>query len=117
MWCDEHVGAWKRIVDFVHAHSGTAFGAQIGHSGRKGSTKLMWEGIDEPLPEGNWPVIAPSPLPYSPRNQVPRAMTREDMDRVRFEFEESVRGAVAAGFDLLELHWRTGTCCRRSCRR
>ena len=87
MWCDEHVGAWKRIVDFVHAHSGTAFGAQIGHSGRKGSTKLMWEGMDEPLPEGNWPVMAPSPLPYSPRNQVPRAMTREDMDRVRFEFE------------------------------
>ena len=108
MWCDEHVGAWKRIVDFVHAHSGTAFGAQIGHSGRKGSTKLMWEGIDEPLPEGNWPVMAPSPLPYSPRNQVPRAMTREDMDRVRFEFEESVRGAVAAGFDLLELHCAHG---------
>src|SRR5690349_13737421 len=108
MWCDEHVAAWKRIVDFVHAHSSCAFGAQVGHSGRKGSTKLMWDGIDEPLPEGNWPVMAPSALPYSPRNQVPRAMTSEDMDRVRFEFEESVRGAVAAGFDLLELHCAHG---------
>ena len=75
IWCDEHVAAWKRIVEFVHAHGGCAFGAQIGHSGRKGSTKLMWEGIDEPLPDGNWEVIAPSPIPYSPRNQVPREMT------------------------------------------
>jgi anthraniloyl-CoA monooxygenase len=108
MWCDEHVAAWKRIVSFVHEHSTCAFGAQVGHSGRKGSTKLMWEGIDEPLPEGNWPLMAPSALPYAPRNQMPRAMTRDDMDRVRFEFEQSVRGAVAAGFDLLELHCAHG---------
>jgi anthraniloyl-CoA monooxygenase len=108
MWCDEHVAAWKRIVDFAHSNSGCAVGAQIGHSGRKGSTKLMWDGIDEPLDEGNWPLIAPSALAYSPRNQVPRAMTRDDMDVVRFEFERAVRGALEAGFDLLELHCAHG---------
>src|SRR6185437_15414863 len=66
MYTDEHVGAWKRIVDFAHVQANCAIGAQLGHSGRKGSTKLMWDGIDEPLDEGNWPVIAPSPLPYGP---------------------------------------------------
>jgi anthraniloyl-CoA monooxygenase len=108
MYRDEHIAAWKRIVDFAHAHGDCAFGAQLGHSGRKGSTKLMWEGIDEPLESGNWPVIGPSRLPYGTRNQVPREMTREDMDAVLAEFERAVRGAIAAGFDLLELHCAHG---------
>jgi anthraniloyl-CoA monooxygenase len=108
MWCEEHVAAWKRIVDFAHAQGACAIGAQIGHSGRKGSTKLMWDGMDEPLDEGNWPVIGPSALAYGPRNQVPRAMTRDDMDVVVAEFERAVRGAIAAGFDLLELHCAHG---------
>jgi anthraniloyl-CoA monooxygenase len=108
MWCDEHVSAWERIVSFMHLHGGCAVGAQLGHSGRKGSTKLMWEGIDEPLPSGNWEVIGPSPIPYSPRNQVPREMTRADMDAVLAEFVWAARGAVRAGFDLLELHCAHG---------
>ncbi len=82
--------------------------AQIGHSGRKGSTKLMWQGIDEPLEEGNWEVIAPSPIAYSERNQVPREMTRADMDAVRDQFVAATRGVLAAGFDLLELHCAHG---------
>jgi anthraniloyl-CoA monooxygenase len=108
MWCDEHVSAWERIVSFMHLHGGCAVGAQLGHSGRKGSTKLMWEGIDEPLASGNWEVIGPSPIPYSPRNQVPREMTRADMDAVLAEFEWAARGALRAGFDLLELHCAHG---------
>jgi anthraniloyl-CoA monooxygenase len=108
MWCEEHVSAWRRIVSFMHTHGGCAVGAQLGHSGRKGSTKLMWEGIDEPLPSGNWEVIGPSPIPYSPRNQVPREMTRADMDAVLAEFEWAARGVFAAGFDLLELHCAHG---------
>jgi anthraniloyl-CoA monooxygenase len=108
MYRDEHVEVWRRIVDFGHRFGGCAMAAQLGHSGRKGSTKLMWEGIDEPLDEGNWEVIAPSPLPYSPRNQVPREMTRADMDAVRDEFVWSARGAVEAGFDLLEIHCAHG---------
>ncbi len=66
MYNDAHEAAWKRIVDFVHAQSKTRFCLQLGHAGRKGGTKLMWEGIDEPLEEGGWPIIAPSPLPYYP---------------------------------------------------
>jgi anthraniloyl-CoA monooxygenase len=83
MYRPEHVEAWKRIVDFGHRYGGCAMAAQLGHSGRKGSTKLMWLGIDEPLEEDNWEVIAPSPIAYSPLNQVPREMTRADMDEVR----------------------------------
>ncbi len=108
MWCDEHVAAWERIVSFAHSYGACAIGAQLGHSGRKGSTKLMWEGIDEPLPSGNWEVIGPSAIAYSPRNQVPREMTRADMDAVLAEFVWATEGAVAAGFDLLELHCAHG---------
>ena len=82
--------------------------AQLGHSGRKGSTKWMWLGIDEPLEEGNWEVIAPSAIAYSPLNQVPREMTRADMELVRDQFVSSTRGVLEAGFDLLELHCAHG---------
>jgi anthraniloyl-CoA monooxygenase len=108
MWSEEHVAAWRRIVDFCHEHGQGAVGAQIGHSGRKGSTKLMWDGIDEPLESGNWPVIGPSPLAYGPQNQVPREMTREDMDMVLAQFVAATRGALEAKFDLLELHCAHG---------
>jgi anthraniloyl-CoA monooxygenase len=109
MYRDEHVDAWRRIVEFAHRHApGVAVAAQLGHSGRKGSTKLMWEGIDEPLPDGNWELIAPSPIPYTARNQTPREMTRADLEAVREQFVAAARGAVAAGFDLLEIHCAHG---------
>jgi anthraniloyl-CoA monooxygenase len=108
MYREEHVEAWRRIVSFAHSFGGCAVGAQIGHSGRKGSTKLMWEGIDEPLPDGNWPLIGPSAIAYSPRNQVPREMTLADIELVRDQFVWATRGADAAGFDLLELHCAHG---------
>jgi anthraniloyl-CoA monooxygenase len=108
MYAPEHVEAWRRIVEFAHGHGDCAIAAQIGHSGRKGSTKLMWLGIDEPLDEGNWELIAPSPIAYSERNQVPREMTRADMDAVRDQFVAATRGALAAGFDLLEIHCAHG---------
>ncbi|NLU73904.1 bifunctional salicylyl-CoA 5-hydroxylase/oxidoreductase [Streptomyces sp. HNM0575] len=110
LWTDGQEAAWSRVTGFVHAQSpGTAIGVQLGHSGRKGSTRLMWEGIDEPLPEGNWPVVAPSPLPYREGvNQVPHALTAGEMAAIREEFTESARRAARAGFDLLELHCAHG---------
>ncbi len=108
MYRPEHVAAWARIVSFAHQHGACPIGAQIGHSGRKGSTRLMWEGMDEPLLDGNWGLIAPSAVPYSPRNQVPRPMTRADMDVVRDQFARAASGALDAGFDLLELHMAHG---------
>jgi anthraniloyl-CoA monooxygenase len=108
MYREEHVAAWKRIVDFVHQHGDVKFGMQLGHSGRKGSTRVGWEGYDEPLKQGGWPVMAPSPLAYGPQNQIPREMTVDDIDRVRGEFVEAARGAQRAGFDMLELHYAHG---------
>src|SRR5881392_2903452 len=108
MYTPEHVIAWKRIVDFVHANSDAKLAMQLGHAGRKASTQRMWEGMDEPLPEGNWPIISASPLPYYPHSQVPKEMTRADMDEVK---DDCVRAAVMtneAGFDLLELHMAHG---------
>jgi anthraniloyl-CoA monooxygenase len=108
MYSDEHMRAWRRIVDFVHEHSYAKIGAQLGHSGRKGATKLMWEGIDQPLESGGWPVMAPSPIPYFPHSQVPREMTRADMNAVRGQFVDATRRAREAGFDLLEIHMAHG---------
>ncbi|WP_224310273.1 bifunctional salicylyl-CoA 5-hydroxylase/oxidoreductase [Streptomyces olivaceus] len=101
--------AWRRITDFVHAEApGTAIGVQLGHSGRKGSTRLMWEGMDEPLPDGNWPLVAPSPLPYKPGSQTPRELSRARLTDVREQFAAAGARAARAGFDLLELHCAHG---------
>jgi anthraniloyl-CoA monooxygenase len=108
MYTPEHETAWKRIVDFVHAQSEAKFGIQIGHSGRKGSTKLMWDGIDEPLPSDNWEVCAPSAIPYSAANQIPRELSAEELASIKAQFVASAESAVRAGFDLLELHCAHG---------
>jgi anthraniloyl-CoA monooxygenase len=108
MYLPSHVDGWKRIVEFVHRESGSKIGIQLSHAGRKGSTCVLWEGEDEPLPEGNWPLIAPSPIPYRPHNQTPREMTRGDMDQVAADFERATAMCDAAGFDLLELHLAHG---------
>jgi len=104
MWNDEHVQAWKRIVDFVHANSKAKICLQLGHSGGKGSTRLGWEGDNVPLTEGNWPVMSASDVQWSPENQVPRPMTRADMDEVRDQFVTAVRMGLECGFDMVELH-------------
>jgi anthraniloyl-CoA monooxygenase len=104
MWNAEHVQAWKRIVDFVHANSTAKICLQLGHSGPKGSTRLGWEGNDVPLDEGNWPVMAASEVAWSPANQRPRSMARADMDLVRDQFVAAVRMGLECGFDMIELH-------------
>ena len=108
MYRPEHEAAFGRLVDFVHRDTQARIGLQLGHSGRKGSTRLMWEGMDEPLESGNWDLVAPSPLPYMSGSQVPREMTRGDMDLVRDQFVAATRMAARAGFDLLELHCAHG---------
>jgi anthraniloyl-CoA monooxygenase len=109
LWNARQRDAWRRIVDFVHTQSTAKFCLQIGHSGRKGSTQLGWERIDHPLATDNWPLLAPSALPYlAGISQTPRAMTRADMDEVRDEFVESARLGLDAGFDMLELHLAHG---------
>ena len=109
MYAPEHEAAWRRVTDFVHGQSTAKIGLQLGHSGRKGSTRLMWEGIDEPLPDGNWEVCAPSPLPYQPGvSQVPRELTVAEMEQIKQEFVAATHAAQRCGFDLIELHCAHG---------
>ncbi len=109
MYRPEHLQAWQRIVDFVHAGSDAKIAMQLGHAGPKGSTQVMWEGIDQPLPEGNWPLISASPEQYLDGvSQWSRAMTRPDMDRVTADFVRATQMTEAAGFDWLELHCAHG---------
>ncbi len=104
LWDDAQIEGWKRFVDFVHANTGAKVASQLGHAGRKGATKRAWEGIDQPLEEGGWPLISASALPYLKHSQVPKAMDRADMDRVVADFVAATRRAAAAGVDWLELH-------------
>ncbi|MGN6792381.1 MAG: bifunctional salicylyl-CoA 5-hydroxylase/oxidoreductase [Streptosporangiaceae bacterium] len=109
MYAPEHEAAWRRITGFVHEYSTARIGLQLGHSGRKGSTKLMWEGIDEPLEEGNWEVCAPSPIPYlAGINQVPRELTVAEMQLIKEQFVAATLAGERAGFDLIELHCAHG---------
>ncbi|HTO50892.1 MAG TPA: bifunctional salicylyl-CoA 5-hydroxylase/oxidoreductase, partial [Burkholderiales bacterium] len=109
MYKAEHRAAWKRIVQFVHAHTDCRIALQLGHAGRKGSTQLGWEEMDHPLPSGNWPIVAPSSLPYyAGRSQVPRTLSRKDMIRVREHYVAAVKMGVECEFDMLELHMAHG---------
>lgn len=109
LWNDEQRGAWKRIVDYVHANSDAKIAMQLGHAGAKGSTRVAWEGIDQPLESGNWPLISASPQQYLDGvSDWSHAMTRADMDRVRDDFVASAQRAAEAGFDWLELHCAHG---------
>jgi anthraniloyl-CoA monooxygenase len=108
LWNDEQETAWRRIVDFVHANSAAKICLQLGHAGRKGATKLMWDGMDRPLEEGGWDVVSASPLPYFPDSQVPRELDRAAMDRIKAEFVQAVQRGERCGFDMAELHCAHG---------
>jgi anthraniloyl-CoA monooxygenase len=108
MYKPEHAAAWRRIVDFVHQNSRAKIGLQLAHAGRKASTRLAWEGMDEPLATGNWPIMSASPIPWLPHSQVPREMTRADMDKVRDDFARAAKRGEECGFDILELHFAHG---------
>ncbi len=104
LYAPEHVPAWKRVTDYVHRYSAAKIGVQLGHAGRKGSMQRLWENPSQPLPDGNWEVMAPSAIPFAPQYHTPRAMTRADMDEVVGQYARAATMADEAGFDLLELH-------------
>ncbi|MBR1219568.1 bifunctional salicylyl-CoA 5-hydroxylase/oxidoreductase [Bradyrhizobium sp. U87765 SZCCT0131] len=108
LWNDEQEAMWRRIVDFVHGNSETKICLQLGHAGRKGATKLMWDGMDRPLEQGAWDIVSASPLPYFPDSQVPREIDRATMDRVRQQFVDAALRGDRCGFDMLELHCAHG---------
>ena len=109
LWNEPQRDAWKRIVDFVHGSTDAKIALQLGHAGAKGSTRVPWEGEDQPLAAGNWPLLSASPQQYVDGVSAwSRPMTRADMDRVRDDFVRSTRLAAGAGFDWIELHCAHG---------
>ena len=109
MYTPRHRDAWKRIVDFIHDQTDSKIGIQLGHAGRKGATKKMWEGNNEPLPEDRtWQIVAPSAVPFSSKSRTPKEMDRADLDRTRDDFARAAGWAGEAGFDMIELHFAHG---------
>lgn len=108
LWNDAQAQEWRGLVDFVHANSDAKVGIQLGHAGRKGATHVPWEGEDEPLSEGGWPLVSASPLPYLKHSQTPREMTSHDMARITEDFVQATRRAAETGADWLELHCAHG---------
>ena len=118
LYTAEQEEAWARITSFVHESSGAAIGIQLGHSGRKGATRLMWDGMDEPLATGAWEVCGPSPLPYAPGlSQIPRELSAAGMRRSPGSSWPRRRRLRGPGSICLSCTARTATCCRPSSRR
>ena len=108
LYSDAQTQAWKQIVEHAHSSGHAKMAIQLSHAGRKGSTRIGWEGYDMPLEDGNWPLLAPSAIPWDQGNQVPQAMTRDDMNAVKADFVAATRRALEAGFDMVELHCAHG---------
>ena len=105
IYSDANEAAWKRIVDHCHRYGSAKIGLQIGHAGRKAAVKEPWRG-NTPLPpeENPWQIVAPSPLPYSDKSQVPHALSIDELAALKAKYIEAVQRSQRAGFDLLELH-------------
>ncbi|CAG4890468.1 bifunctional salicylyl-CoA 5-hydroxylase/oxidoreductase [Paraburkholderia saeva] len=109
MYAPEHLNAWRRIVDFVHAQSDAKIGLQLGHAGAKASTRVAWEGIDQPLPDHNWPLVSASPQQYLRGvSQWSREATHDDLRTIEAQFVRATEMAAEASFDWLELHCAHG---------
>ncbi|WIY52706.1 bifunctional salicylyl-CoA 5-hydroxylase/oxidoreductase [Devosia sp. YIM 151766] len=108
LWNDEQTEGWKRLANFVHTNSDAKLGVQLGHAGRKASTHRAWDGIDQPLDTGAWPIVSASALPYLQHSAVPAELDRAGMDKVRDDHVAAARRAAEAGVDWLELHCAHG---------
>ncbi|MBI3935193.1 MAG: FAD-dependent monooxygenase [Acidobacteria bacterium] len=108
LYTAEHQHAWTKVVEAIHNTTAAKAAMQLGHAGRRGSTRPRWEGLDRPQRAGNWPLLSASPIPYTPNSQVPKEMDAADMATVRQDFVQAAQRALEAGFDLLQLHFAQG---------
>ncbi len=113
LYSDEHVGAYRRINDFIHAQ-GAACGIQLGHAGRKGSTAGAMTGFrplnaaDESRGEAPWQTMSASALPNDDSSPPPRPMSKSDIANCIDEWVLATRRSAQADFDLLEIHGAHG---------
>jgi len=105
LWNDEQQAAWARIVEFVHGQGATA-GIQLAHAGRKGSTYSGFTGVRGGVPDaaGGWRPVSPSATPFPGLREDPKPLDREGLAGVVTAFGDAAERAVAAGFDVLEVH-------------
>jgi anthraniloyl-CoA monooxygenase len=104
LYAPEHEVKWREITDFVHNETDAKICCQLGHSGRKGSTCIGWEGMDQPLKDGNWKLVSASAIAWSDKNAKPREITKVEMDEIKKQFIAATIMADRAGFDMIELH-------------
>ncbi len=108
-WSDVQERGWKKLVDFVHTTTPAKVAMQLGHAGRKGSTRTPDLGADTPMDADNWPIYSASPMPWFDNlSAVPIELDQAKMDEIRESFADSTRRAARAGFDWLELHCAHG---------
>jgi anthraniloyl-CoA monooxygenase len=107
IYTSEHIAGWKKITDFIHHHTTSVIGIQLGHSGRKGAVKVPWEGPGQPI-DNPWELISASPVAFSDKLAVPREISTDDMHVLEEQFVQAARNADAAGFDMVELQAHHG---------
>lgn len=108
LWSDAHAAALAPIARFMKAR-GVAPGIQIAHAGRKASVDVPWRGGKPLTPEnGAWQTVAPSAIPFADGHPVPQELTRAGIEQLVAQFANSARRALAAGFEVVELHMAHG---------
>jgi len=109
IWKDEHIPALRRIVEFIKSQ-GAVPAIQIAHAGRKASCQLPWDGgaAIAPAEANGWQVVAPSPIPFREGDPIPRQLTVPEIETLIDSFAAATRRAVAAGFEVVEIHGAHG---------
>ena len=108
IWKDEHVEFLSRIAAFLRRF-GAAPAIQLAHAGRKASTRVPWEGGGTITPaEGGWQTVAPSPVPFRPGDPEPAELSKEEIRSTVESFAAAARRALAAGYEVVELHGAHG---------
>jgi anthraniloyl-CoA monooxygenase len=105
IYTESQVNAWKRITDFIHQYTQTKIGIQLGHSGRKGCSKIPWESQFQGT---KWKLLSASAIPFNENSDCPKEMTLEDMKLVKIQFVQAAKNANEAGFDMIELQAHHG---------
>lgn len=104
IWSDAHIEPYARIVRFMHSQ-GSCAALQLAHAGRKAGVAAPWNG-GQPVPHssGGWSPVGPSPIPFSAKHETPHELDQQEIGAIVQAFADGAGRALAAGFDLVEIH-------------